>query len=521
MMGWKRLMSAMQTGLSSGIDVWRNGPPDPDMERLKQRYAELELVASGQLFGEYAHMTQWKKDPRVYKGISLLWNHTSRIPNFYGMLVYQGRLSIEPGQGAIPIKPDPSLTKDQVRELMAAIDVLYRRWNWQRAMKMRPRKSATLGDWPTELIDDQERNFVYPRSVWPGYVTDVSFDPVGNVEAYTIQYMTTERREDGSEETYRFKKVVTEASYSFFKDDEPFGYDGAPASYPNPYGFAPMIWDRHIDNGFDDRGQSAFGATVQQLWSLNSLASHARDAQHKNFMAPVVVSGRMSPRKESQINLGLPKFLSQHAEGREEMSAMAEQHQFIEAEAGVGLHQPNIAVGDTLEWIKWMQEGILDSHPEITFFEKLAEQSQVTGPGADKVILPVISLVEDARDGLDPNTVHLFQMAISMCGHRLNNGSWGENTRNGRDAFKPFDLKSYDKGAIAFSIAERPVLAPSQAELIQQVRDTESIQTAWGMEKVGIDKKTGDAILNQRSESRWREMNGGTYRDLMSREASE
>lgn len=117
---WRRLMAAMQTGLSvgmaSGMDAWRNGPPDPGIEQLQRRYAELEMLASGRLFTDYAKTMNWKNDPRVYKGISLLWNHTSRIPQFYGMLVYQGRLSTTPGQGAIPIVPDGSLTEGEVEQ---------------------------------------------------------------------------------------------------------------------------------------------------------------------------------------------------------------------------------------------------------------------------------------------------------------------------------------------------------------------------------------------------------------------
>lgn len=497
MMGWSRLMTAVRSGVGTGIDVWRNGPPDPDMEVLRRRYTELELVASGQLFTNYATMTEWKEDPRVYKGISLLWNHTSRIPNFYSMLVYQGRLSTEVKQGAIPVIPDESLNEDQVRELMTAIGVLYRRWNWQRAMKMRPRKAAMLGDWPTELIDDLDRTFIYPRSVWPGYVTEVEFDPVGNVEAYTIEHMATEKDGD-REETYRYKKVVTPDSYEFFKNGKPFGYDGAPSSYKNPYGFAPMIWDRHLDNGIDDRGQSAFGATMQQLMNLNSLASHARDAQHKNFLAPVIVGGKMSARNQSRIDLGLPKIVTQNT-GEARGSAMAEQHHFIEAEPGVSLNQPTIEIGDTLAWIQWMQEGILDAHPEITFFEKLADKSQVTGPGADKVILPVKSLVEDQRDSLDPNTVHLFQMAISMGGHRVKSGSWGKDLRNGRDAFRPFDLTSYDEGRLEFTIDERPVLPPSKLEEIEEIRAVESIRTSWGMKQLEIEDDDAQNILNEQA----------------------
>ena len=490
-------MSAMKSGMSTGLDVWKNGPPDPDMEAIRRRYTELELVASGQLFTNYATMTEWKQDPRVYKGISLLWNHTSRVPNFYGMMVYQGRLSTEIDEGAIPILPGEHLQETDVENLMSAMGVLYRRWNWQRAMKMRPRKAATLGDWPTELIDDIDRKFIYPRSVWPGYVTEVELDPVGNVESYTIEHMATEQDGD-HEDTYRYKKVVTPDSFEFFKDGKPFSYDGVPSSYKNPYGFAPMIWDRHLDNGIEDRGQSAFGATMQQLMNLNSLASHARDAQHKNFLAPVIVGGRMSPRSESRIDLKLPKIVTQNS-GEERGSAMAEQHHFIEAEPGVSLNLPTIDIGDTLAWIQWMQEGILETHPEITFFEKLADSSQVTGPGADKVILPVRSLVEDARDALDPNTVHLFQMAISMAGYRVNSESWGGVLRNGREAFKPFNLNSYDEGKLDFTVGDRPVMPVSTLEEIDEIKAIENIRTEWGMQRAGIDEDTAQKILNDQS----------------------
>ena len=498
-------MSAVSTGFTAGLDAWRAGPPESTWDALQARYAERYLLSSGELFMDAVRTNPYKNDPRVYKNLSLLWNHSSRVVDFYATLTYQGELKAVPGEGAIPVRPDPALQTEQVTNLMAALAVFYDKWNWQQQMVIRPKLGAALGDVLTELVDDADRRFVYPKVIWPGYVKAIELDYVGNVRAYTLEYQITEQHEQGRRETYTFRKEVDGDAFRYFKDDKPFDYYGDGAVVPNPYGFVPAVWDRHIVDGFSERGQAATDVSRQALFNLNSLFSHARDFQHKAFFAPVIVEGEITKQGQTSIDLSTPPT------AQPSPSAMAETLKFLQAPKGGAVHQPVFDIGQTLAQLEFMRDGILATHPEATFFDKLADAANVTGPGADRIILPVKGLVEHARAGYDNNTVHLFQMAISMCGMRVNEGAWDyvpARTETGRmvkapltksrEAFRPYTLASYANEEMGFQIAARDIVPPSRAEIVDLTRSIEELQTRWGLQNVGIDETEAKQMLADR-----------------------
>lgn len=494
-------MHAVNVGLSAGVRDWRT-PEDLDITSLQWRYTERWLLYKGELFLDAYRNNPYKADPRVYRNISLLWNHTSRVVDFYPTMVYQGALRPEPESGAIPIKPDPDLTKAQVDNLMRAINVLEQKWNWQQQMVIRPKLGAALGDVLTELIDDADRRFPYPKVWWPGYVKAIELDYVGNVRSYTLEYDITEKDDRGDEiESYTFRKEVDADTFRYFKDDKPFDYYGEGAVVRNIYGFVPAIWDRHII-GLGARGDAATDVSRQALFNLNSLFSHSRDFQHKAFIAPIIVRGKITKAKQTTIDMSVPQ----------EPSAMAQSLNVLESEGDAGIEQATFDIGQTIAELELMRDGILATHPEATFFQKLADQSHVTGPGADKIIMPVKGLVEHARNSYDPNTVHLFQMAISMCGMRVANGDWSYEPVPGipgarrkreldksRKAFAPFTLESYKRGEMDFTIADRDIVPPSQAERVDLALRMEALQTAWGLERAGLNRDDAARIIADRT----------------------
>lgn len=515
--------------------------PSP-WDAQRQRYAERYALYRGELFIDAWRTNPYKDDPRVYKNISLLWNHTRRVVDFYATITYQGQLSAEPNSGAIPIVPDKTLTgaatddddvatdSNQVGTLMTAIDMLWQKWNWQKQMSIRPRLGAMLGDVLTELVDDPDYQFVYPKAIWPGYVKAIELDYVGNVRAYTLEYDITERHANGSTETYTYRKEVTEEDYRYFKDDKPFtdtSDDGhGDAVQPNPYGFVPAVWDRHTDDGLGVRGEAATDASRQALFGMNSLFSHSRDFQHKAFFAPIIVTGAISRRNQRRINLTEPEFDPETATseeidahyrrtvGRTEGSAMAQQLKFLQGGENAKIQQAQFNIGQTIEQLNLMKDGILATHPEAQFFDKLADAANVTGPGADRIILPVKGLVEHARSGYDSNTVHIIQMGISMCGYRANNGDWGEAgaLSRSRQVFLPYDLGSYSREEMAFTVGPREIVIPGKLEQLELVTGIESLQSPWGLEKMGVtDKKEQAAILNARAERFAMAVNDGAF----------
>jgi hypothetical protein len=113
--------------------------------------------------------------------------------------------------------------------------------------------------------------------------------------------------------------------------------------------------------------------------------------------------------------------------------------------------------------------------------------------------------VDLARSGYDPNTVKLFQMAISMCGFRAHGPEWRTGSDGQRvtldrrrQVFAPFDLTSYAQGDLAFSIEPRPIVYPTEQERIDVIAAKESLTSGWGMRAAGMDETDADAILAER-----------------------
>jgi hypothetical protein len=499
----------LQTAWTAGMETWKQGTADAPLDVLKDRYVERWLLYRGELFLDAWRSNPWRDDPRVYKNISLLWNHTTRVVNFYGGVVYQGELSAEPGEGAIPIRPDKTLSKQQTKDLMAAIDALNARWNWRHQMLLIPKLTAALGDLPVELVDDREKRFPFPRFVWPGYVTEIELDYVGNVTAYTLEYRVTEEQEGGRTTTYTYRKEVDIEAFRYFRDDKPYDYDGNGAVVPNPYDFVPMVWFRHHVDGMNTRGMAATDSTRQMLLQQNSLFSHARDFQHKAFFAPIIVKGEITAAGQTSIHLFPTAAAEQVAGG--DGSVMARRLNFLQGTADAGLAQAQFDLGQTLAILERMQDGILATHPEATFFDKLADAQNVTGPGADRIILPVKGQVTEARAGYDTGMAHLYQQAMSMAGLRIANGDWTERVLpdgtverltldRKREAFLPFGPGAWESGAMEFTIKDRPIVIPSDAEKLAFARDAEQLQTRWAMEFSGVPSEDVDVILQERED---------------------
>lgn len=477
-----RLMSAY----AGAVAGWRDaGPAIHELSLTQRRYAEQWGLYTGELFESAARSQPVRDDPQLYQHTKLLWKHAEAVVDFYAGVIYQGALGTDPAQSetasAIPIVPETP-EGEQTERLLAAIGALYAAWNWRQQMTLRPMYGAALGDVLTELVDDLDREFVYPQSVWPGYVTEIELDYVGNVRSYTLEYYVTEKQANRSTETYRYRKTVDHDAIRYFRDDRPHDY-GDGAVVPNPYGFVPAIWDRHrLGAPGDPRGRSALHGTRQALLQLNSIFAHAFDYQRKAFFAPLMVAGK--PVKP--------------ANATHDVTSAPDLFEIVGMPMDSRLLQAQFDIGQTREMLADLRQGIIDENPEARFYQQMREMQQVTAPGAERLMGDVKNRVDLARSGYDSQTIKLLQMAISMCGMRAH-AEWRQGGLNKRQqAFAPFDLGSFDRGDLAFAIAARPIVYPTEQERIDLILQKESLTTRWGMEQAGIDETTADAIMAER-----------------------
>lgn len=523
-------MSAISTGVRAGLNEWQTGPVPPEFDVLQQRYLEKWSLYDGTLFEQMARDNPYRNDPSIYQNTKLLWKHAEAVVDFYAGVIYQGTLSTDGKPlpdgtlGAIPIDPQVD-SPGQEKNLRTAIAELWAAWNWHQQMSLRPMYAAALGDCLTELVDDTDRGFVYPQIVWPGYVKEIELDYVGNIRSYTLEYRVDEKQRDGSIRRYTFRKDVDKESFRYYRDDTPYDEYGEGPVVPNQYGFVPAIWDRHrIAAPGHVRGKSALDGTRQALLQLNSIFAHAFDYQRKAFFLPPMLAstgGRQKP--PSDINLGVPTQTAADS---------AQSFQYVSVPDGAQLLQPTIDVGKTREMLQDLRENILAENPEASFYQQLRAMQLVTAPGAERLQGDVKNRVDLVRSGEDAQTVKLFQMAVSMCGARAN-GEWWKRDANGRRkaltrrqmVFLPFDLLSYSRGEMDFSILPRPLVVPSEEERINRILQREQIQTRSGLIDAGYsdDAKGGeesevDRQLRERREAA--AMETGTFASVDDREVA-
>lgn len=491
-------MTAVSTGFSAGMQEWRSGPAPDEWDLLQTRYFHRYLVSRGELSRELlAIEAKSKREADLYRHMALLWNHSPRVVSFWSSIIYQGRIERQPERGAIPIVPDEALSDQQVTDLMTAIWTIWQSWNWQHQMILRPKTASAIGDCLTELVDDVGRGWLYPEIVWPGKVKAITLDYVGNVQAYTLEYPVVEVQARGGEKRYTYRKEVDKESFRHFHDDK------LVREYENPYGFVPAIWDRHESDGMSVRGSAAIDKSLDQLMQLNSYFSHAIDYSRKAFFAPVIVDGEITPAATVNVE---PKA-DRSGPGGDDGSALARRFRIMQSRGGanskpVAIHQLSFDIGQAEQLMERTESSILLSHPEATIYDKLAEKSQISGVGVDRLILPIRGPVEEARSSYDWNTIKLLQMTISMGALRYRDGSWAEKRKPRQDVFGAFTPESYVNGATAFTIGGRDIVIPSQAERAELAKVIESLETGWGREFADLSEDDAKRIADEKAANR-------------------
>lgn len=478
---------------------WNGGAPQQKtMDKLQADYAEKWAIYEGTLFQNIAEHNPYRHDPTVYRNIKLLWKHSEAIVDFYAGSIYQGSLPSAPPEegnelpGAIPIVAGVtgSDAKERNAQLLRAIVEMFTAWNWQEQMSLRPMFGSSLGDVLTEIVDDKEKRFPYPQSVWSGFVKDVELDYVGNVQRYVLEYPVKKQSANGQVDSFLFRKEVDKEFFRYFRDDAPYDANGEGAVVPNPYGFVPAIWDRHR-KGLPGsvRGRGALDGTRQALLQLNSIFSHAFDFQRKAFFIPSMLA-------TTGVTAG----------AEIDTSANEDEFDVIPVPPDSTLLQPRFDIGQTRELLQDLQAAILSEAPEAQFYEKLRGMATIATETARLLMGDVGTRRALAASGYDSQTIKLLQMSIAIAGFRASDGSWnqrhlGRNVRLSQRqmAFLPFGLDSYALGHLDFSITEREIVPMSESERLALIAQKEALMTPWGLEQAGITGDAAQQILDSRT----------------------
>ena len=526
---WERVMAA--------IDAFKNFNAEPELI-LDSRYGIRWSLYNGTMFDH-----AWRKrpprdqDPRLYLNTRLLWKIVESIVDFYATTVYQGSLSTDgtplPGgiPEAIPLEPQAAKAADDPLNQRLRLAIA-ERWNATNAimhLRTRPMYGASLGDVLTEFVDDIPGRKITPQAIWPGWVPEIEVDALGNVKWVAIEYPVHIKPRSKSDKTtkeehYLFRKELSGEDFRFFKNGDPWDYennrkDGPNSVIPNPYkapgdsrGFVPAIWDRHkAVPGV--RGHCAFEGTIQALLEVNSFLSHGFDYQRKHFSTPVVVQGQL-PSGDAILQFGSYRLSREDEFGQtgipdELVEEMAESRDILVVGGEqVGIHTIPTDLGQALQVLDWVKAGIDRENPEGSFYEKLGNMTSLdSAPAVERALGNAVSLCRWARAGYDMNTVKQLQMEIAMAGFRINNRDWGDPSKLTRrqQAWKEYDMTSYGKGELDFTIADRPIIPPTAKEITELVLQKEKVMTEWGMKEIGLPDDVVQQAVQEREEEKKRQ----------------
>lgn len=462
---------------------------DPDGIMARQQYAAQQSIYeyrwhlyNNSIFDDAATWYAYRRRYGLYRYIRPLYNPTTRLVDFYAGIVYPGVLAVDAKNLPDGTPLAIPLADDIKPALRNAIGQLWQWSNWQTGKSLMVRYGAALGDVAVEVIDEVDRGKVTFDILWPGWVTALELDGTGNVKSYALEYDATD--ENGKEYTYR--KEVDGARIAEYRDGELYQYDPLiDAERVNPYGFAPMVWCKHTDVG-GNYGRPAI-RNVNKVDELNEMASHAHDRAHAVLSSPILVAGEGVQSLDSTVTEAkrqATQDLTNPSGGRESVK-------ILKANNGA-LSTVDLPEGEALNYMTKLLAEIEEDHPELTMYKQLREMSQVTGPGAERMIGDAAAYIVDARANYDMQSIKLFQMAIAIAGWRANSGAWGRTLTQQQLAFKPFDLQSYAAGELDFEIEPRPIVATSKLSADEQRALMDAGDRGYASHVWVSDQITGD-----------------------------
>lgn len=463
------------------------------------RYRRLWDLYQGTAFDNLRDWQAYSKAFSVYRGVRQVWDHVYQLVEFYATHIWSGSLAAdgltlpEGIPNAIPLAPDTDPT------LAAAIAQLWIWWNMQETMTVIPRYTAALGELLVELKDDPTTGKVLLNLVWPGYVRDILLDDSGNVIEYEIAYKVLD---ESAGSVFEYSRRVTKEFIATFKDGEPFDYGRepiAPGTQPygesvpgsgegyvpflpddeaagpgrieNPYGFVPAVWFRHVRT-LGVRGEPAVWSTQGQLDEANSLFAHVLDKAHVSLEAPIVVSGNIAPAAMARAltnMVGSVKRTFTETFGRP--VAERESLNILEGPQGTRIETIELKVGEAAEAMDRIFASIEKKCPEVTFYQQLRNMTQITGPGAQRVLGDVEHKFRSFAGGYDRNLIKLHQMGVSIAAMRYDEGALGWEKRTREQAkFSTFTETSYTDGKLDHTIMPRSVVTLTTSDRLEAAK---------------------------------------------------
>jgi hypothetical protein len=426
-------------------------------EMSRGYFALLRAYFENELFGDAQLWQSYKAKHRLPRSARGIYNPTRRAVEWYSR-VYGGAWTNDGRplpDGTPHALQFPSDLMDDKPELVLA-SLQYLDWgNWQANRMVYLREMGTLGTGFVEVVDDLDRRKVYPEIVPIERVSDVTLDATGNVKAYELTYQALDRETGRS---YDYRKVFNQESITEYKDRTVI------SEAPNPYGFVPAAWVKHRNTG-SVFGAPAIAGVIPKIDEINRLATSVHNYIGILQRQPVVFWGRSAPTP----------FAKSGASDDAGVTADTESIAWLHGPDPEGRVENMIQAvpidGAGVRIDKLMEEIEADL-PELTLDRELRSMSNVTGPGADRMMGDVRGRFDEVQANADAGTVKLIQMGVAIGGWRLSRGEWGARSDLTRQQvkFDGFDLDSYSAGDLDVSLLPRPLVPSTEQERIMALQ---------------------------------------------------
>lgn len=460
----------------AAIAAWR-GPQDTTAaEDVRARLNLYWSYYDNSVFDSVAQWASYRENYQLYRNIRSIYNPTRRLVNFYVAQVYPGVLSEDASKLpdgvaiAIPFSED---TDEKLREAVAQ----FWQWsNWQSGNKLMVRYGGATGSVLVEVVDNVERGKVTTAVRWPGLLADrakddgpsLVLDDTGNVKFYALEYQAT----DEKGETYTYRKEVGQDSIVEYRDDD------VTSEEPNPYGFVPAVWAKHIDEGWGVDGEGVYGApaisgSIGKIDELNGLASHMHDHVDLLIDSPGIISsdggvGRIG-EQASAIKTARTAAHDEFATTSATSSLRTLRRLLLKSPKGASWIPltGNLQPEQVIPAMEHLMSEIESDFPELSMYQELREMSEVTGPGAARMMGDVYSRVLEVSSNYDQQSIKLFQMAAAIGGFRYAENREGWRLRTEAQAkFANFDLDSYARGDLNMAIMPRPLIPMTEDDTL-------------------------------------------------------
>jgi hypothetical protein len=421
-------------------------------------YEQLFAYYSNTAFEDVAGWARYRLRHSLYRYTRGIFNPVARVVDFYGDHVYPGSLILDPEAAENPRRSAMPFAYNTPKEITKVAGQMWQWSNWNNGNALMVRYGALTGNVFVDIIDDVDSGKIRYQVHYPSVVKHLELDPYGNVKAVVLEWVASDKAIDGGR-PFTYAKEMQKDFIATYKNGEPFSYFGRPAIIENPYGFVPGVWVKHGDLG-GDYGVPAIGAAIPKIDELNSIVSHTADHIHKQIESPRIIWSKATIK---------PMF------GRDsDYQNIDSRQQQVLLKAGDGDGKTETLVGtlDPQTIVPIMEKLIAEiekDYPEITMYEKLRDQNIVTSPGAQKLTGDVARKMSRPAANYDAGNTKLVQMGSAIGGMRANNGDWGSSLSPQQQKFLPFDLSSYNKGELDFTILERDLAPPSTKEIADEM----------------------------------------------------